>query len=195
MTLISVFASRGGAGASSLAWAIAREARALAVLDFSKSQGLGWVVAGDQQDFGWPSVLSNSNQQLKPSEIWLNAKQDSGVFVLSKGNPIDMEFDNNNEIVVIDGEIPSDLNVYLTTNLPQDLNRDSPSSDITVLRQVKDGIPLSMWSGHFDFQFRSQNAVRKSINHGLGLPAFSNISKVARQICAEFLSDTSIHHG
>lgn len=191
MTLISVFGSRGGIGVSCLSWSIAKEMSAFAILDYSKSQSLSWVINGNKNNFDWPIRLSNHPPNTDLLELLEKATSIEGIKVFSGGIPVKTDLMNSEKTIVIDGEITCNNQVLLTSNLLQDLENKKVISGLSVIRQMQDGVPIQLLEGEFNYSYRSQRNVRKSINNGLGVIKNSNIQKVARLICADILRDTS----
>lgn len=194
MQVLSVFGSRGGVGTSSLAWALAREIQAQYVLDYSVSQGLGWVIAGGEMDFSWPVLLPDTSHQPSFLEVLDSAQQFDGIKVLSGGTPIELQPPETDEVLVTDGRRFFGHEIFLTTNSIQDQSASTEDYKLKIIRKVKDGIPISMLEKPFEYVYKTETSVGKSINHGLGLPRDSKLQKLARQICEDIFRDSSVNN-
>jgi hypothetical protein len=184
---VSVTGTRGGIGCSTLAWAIARELEAFALLDYSEKQGVHWIIGEPELDFTWPKTLDSGLGGKNLLKLLLHAKTVEGVAILSGGRPINFENYQNETAMVFDGEIEADYQIRLTTNAPQDIQNDISTleGEILVLRKVRGGIPVSLINRNFGYIYPSEYSVGKSLSNGLGLHSKSKVQLVARQICAD----------
>lgn len=187
MVHISVTGTRGGIGCSTLAWAIAREMQAFALLDYSDKQGIHWIIGEPEIDFTWPKTLDSGTGSKDFLRLLSHAKTVNGIAILSGGEPIKFENCEREAIMIFDGEVSADLQIKLTTNALQDIQNDIAKleKEILVLRKVRGGIPVSLINSNFDYVYQSEFSVGKSLANGLGLHSKSKVQQVARQICAD----------
>ena len=187
MVHISVTGTRGGIGCSTLAWAIAREMQAFALLDYSEKQGVRWIVGAPEIDFTWPKTLDSGAGSKDFSKLLSHAKTVEGIAILSGGEPIKFENCQNEAVMIFDSGISADFQIKLTTNALQDIQNDIAilEEEILVLRKVRGGIPVPLINSNFDYVYQSEFGVRKSLANGLGLHSKSKVQQVARQICAD----------
>jgi hypothetical protein len=184
---LSVTGTRGGIGCSTLAWAIARELEAFALLDYSEKQGVHWIIGEPELDFTWPKTLDSGLGGKNLLKLLSHAKTVEGVAILSGGEPIKFENCQNEAVMIFDGAVSADLQIKLTTNALQDIQNDIAilEEEILVLRKVRGGIPVSLINRNFGYIYPSEYSVGKSLSNGLGLHSKSKVQQVARQICAD----------
>jgi hypothetical protein len=192
----SIIGTRGGIGTSTFAWAFAQEISAYALLDFSEHQGVAWTTGKSNLDLSWPSALSSQISEPLFGEILEKTIEVSGIKVLSGGEPIKSENFSNSLNYVVDGDFDTDFQILHTTNSVQDLqiNWKLSSKSVVVVRQVEDGVPLKLIEKKFDYAYRSERSVKKSIRSGFGLHHKSQVRNVAKEIYADFCRDTSVAH-
>ena len=194
MPTISVTGSRGGVGTSVFAWAIAREISANLLLDYSNTQCLHWVVGHPELDLSWPATIVSPLENLDATKLIQNANRVEGIQIFSGGTPIAIEVFDPKQIVVVDGNLKADFYINLRTNLLQDIASFRDINQIVVLRKVGGGTPVSLIPFKIDYTYKSEGSVERSIRNGIGLHPKSKIQKIARQISADILRDSSQNH-
>ena len=194
MVSISITGSRGGIGTSTFAWALARVSAAHALLDYSSSQALHWVIGKPDLVLDWPSTLDSLAEPPDIAKLLSNSNSVEGVQVFSGGQPIGRDFTGENKLVIIDGDCSADFQIHHTTNAFQDIESSNSKADYVVMRQVRGGVPLRINPQKFDYAYRSESNVSRSLNNGLGLHTKSRVQKIAKQISADILRDTSTNH-
>ncbi len=193
MSTFSISGTRGGIGTSAFAWAFAQEIAACALLDISNHQGAAWVTGKSNLDLSWPSALESHISQPLFSDLLAKSVEINGVKVLSGGNPIRSEGFSVSLDFVFDGQCEADFRILHTTNSVQDLQAQwvlKPPA-IVVVRQVRDGIPIKLIAKKFDYTYRSERSVNKSISNGFGLHPKSKVRTVVKEIYADLCRDTS----
>jgi len=193
VTSFSIVGTRGGTGTSTFAWAFAQEFQANAFLDYSNHQSAAWILKSKNVDLSWPNTLENPEKVSVYSQTLEQASQINGIKVFSGGVPLPIDVSDSSLNIVIDGDIMADYRLLHTTNSFQDIETGWAENDfhLIVIRQVKGGIPLKLINSKFNYAYRSERNLEQSIANGFGLPMKSQVSKVAREICADICRDLS----
>lgn len=189
MQVISVQGAVGGIGASTLAWALARERGGFAFETGGHAGGLAWAAGVDAATTAWPSVAPRASAR----QVLTHAAEAEGCRLLSGGAvPRNVEATiaaaAQSSAVVVDGPctLPYAVRILLATNDERVWQQaDCVPADLVVVRCVFGGLPFAQLRAEDHrplLRTRSDFAVRRAARLGIGVPRGGPLQHIVEQV-------------